>query len=165
MYSSQWELWELSERVLLSTSPGSVLKHLQHFIRIRTTSGGIPTGIRRRSAAAASQIARLVLSGRSAPPPAHQIDVGARLEERIGRGFDAVHARDRIEDDVLLLAGVVRRDLPQADFPKRELPSLLGPADGGVVNRVAVLGQLHGYAKPDRPAGNALPELVEEEVW
>ena len=134
MYSSQWELRELSERVLRSTSSGSVLKHLQHFIRIRTTSGGIPTGIRRRSAAAASQIARLVLSGRSAPPPAHQIDVGSRLEEGIGRGFDAVHSRDRIEDDVLLLAGVVRRDLPQADFAERELRALLGPADRGIVN-------------------------------
>ena len=48
----------------------------------------------------------LVLSGRSAPPAGHQIDIGSRLEERVGRGFDAVHARDRIEYDLSLLAGV-----------------------------------------------------------
>src|SRR5215471_19067342 len=165
MYSSQWELRELSERVLRSTSSGSVLKHLQHFIRIRTTSGGIPTGIRRRSAAAASQIARLVLSGRSAPPPAHQIDVGARLEEGIGRGFDAVHAWDRIKDDVLLLAGVVRGDFRQTDFAERALRTFFRPADRGIVDRVAVLGQLHGYPKPDGFPGNALLDLVKEGVW
>src|SRR5882762_10552344 len=35
MYSNQWELSELSEWLLRSTSPGSVLKHLPHFIRTR----------------------------------------------------------------------------------------------------------------------------------
>src|SRR5690242_15493538 len=69
---------------------------------------------------------RLVLSGRSAPPPGHQIDIGSRLEERIGRGFDAVHPRDGIEDDALLLAGVVVSDFVQADFAERELRTLLG---------------------------------------
>ena len=105
-----------------------------------------------------------MLSGRSAPPPAHEINIGARLEERIGRGFDALHAGDRIEDDVLLLAGVVRRDFPQADFAERELGTLLGPADRGIVSDVAVLGQLYGYAKPDRFLCNSLFYLVEEEV-
>ena len=76
-------------------------------------------------------------SGCSAPPPAHRIDIGSRLEERIGRGFDAVHSRDRIKDDALLLAGVVRDDLPQTDFAKRALRTLFGPADCGIINRVA----------------------------
>ena len=44
------------------------------------------------------------------PPSGHQIDVGPRLEERIGRRFDFVYSRDRIEDDVLLLAGFVYGD-------------------------------------------------------
>ena len=82
----------------------------------------------------------LLPSGCSAPPPAHQIDVGSRLEERIGRGFDAVHARDWIEDGVLLFAGVVRGDFLQIDFAKRALRTFLGPANGGIVNRVTFLG-------------------------
>ena len=53
--------------------------------------------------------------GRSPAPAGHQIDVGARLEERIGGGFDAVHPRDRVENDVLLLASVIRRDFLQTD--------------------------------------------------
>ncbi len=106
-----------------------------------------------------------MLFGRSAPPAAHQINIGAWLEERIGRGFDAIHSRDRIEDDVLLLAGVVRRDFLQTDFAERELRTLLGPADRGIVNDVAVLGQLYDYAKPDGFLCNSLFDLVEEEVW
>ena len=70
-------------------------------------------------------------SGRSAPPPAHQIDVGSRLEERIGRGFDAVHSQDWIENDVLLLAGFVRDDLAQTDFAERALRTFLGPGSRG----------------------------------
>ena len=104
-------------------------------------------------------------AGCSAPPAAHQIDVGARLKERIGRSFDAVDSRDRIKDNVLLLAGVVRGDLPQADFAERALRTLLRPADGGIVSSVAILGQLHGYTKPDGSLGDPLLDLVEEEVW
>ena len=92
---------------------------------------------------------RLVPSGRPAPSAAHQIDIRSRLEERIGRGFDAIHSRDRIEDDVLLLDSVVRNDLLQTDLAERELRTLLGPANCGIVNGVAVLGQLYDYAKPD----------------
>jgi hypothetical protein len=106
----------------------------------------------------------LLPAGCSAPPPAHQIDIGSRLEERIGRGLDAIHARDRIEDDALLLAGVIRDNLPQTDFAKRALRTLLGPANRRVVNRVAVLGQLHDYTKPDGSPENSLSDLVEEEV-
>lgn len=105
-----------------------------------------------------------MLSGRSAPSPAHQIDVGSRLEERIGRGFDAVHSRDRIKDDVLLRAGVVRSDFLQADFAERELRTVLGRANRGIINGVAVLGQLHRYAKSDGFPCNSLFDLVEEEV-
>jgi hypothetical protein len=106
-----------------------------------------------------------MLFGRSAPPAAHQINIGAWLEERIGRGFDAIHPRDRIEDDVLLRAGVVRRDFPQTEFAERELRTVRGPADGGIVNDVAILGQLYDDAKPDGFPCNALLDLVEEEIW
>src|SRR6266446_3418421 len=108
---------------------------------------------------------RLVLSGCPAPPPAHQIDIGSRLEQGIGGGFDAIHPWDPIKDDVLLLAGVVRRDPVQVDFAERELRPLLGPADRGVVSGVAFLGQLYGYVKPDCFLCNPLLDLVEEEVW
>src|ERR1700674_1831507 len=65
----------------------------------------------------------------SAPSAGHQIDIRPRLEERIGRGIDAVHSRDGIKDDVLLLAGVVRSNLRQTDLAERELRSSLWPAD------------------------------------
>ncbi len=38
-----------------------------------------------------------------APPAAQQVDGGAEFKERVSRSLDALHARDRIEDDVLLL--------------------------------------------------------------
>src|SRR5215510_8024762 len=100
----------------------------------------------------------------SAPPSAHQIDVGSRLEERVGRGFDSVHAWDRIKDDALLLAGVVRGDFLQANFAERALRTFLGPPHRGIVNCVVVIRQLHDYTKPDGSPCNALFNLVEEEV-
>ena len=72
--------------------------------------------------------------------------IGSRLEERIARGFDAVHSRDRIEDDVLLLAHIVRSDFQQIDFAEGGLRTLLGPADRGVVNSVTMPGQLYPRA-------------------
>lgn len=91
---------------------------------------------------------RLLLSHASAPSSGQQIDVGPRLKQRITGGLDAVHPRDRIEDDVLLLACVIRGDFLQADFAERALCTLLGPAGRGIVNCVAVLGQLYDYSKP-----------------
>ncbi len=74
--------------------------------------------------------------------PGHEIDIRPRLKERIGRGLDAIHSRDGIEDDVLPLACVVRSNLLQTDFAERELWTILRPADSGIVNGVAVLSQL-----------------------
>src|SRR6267143_6126898 len=108
---------------------------------------------------------RLARLGGSAPPPGHQIDIGSRLKERIGRGFDAIHPRNRVEDDVLLFAGIVRSDFPQTDFAERELRTVLGPADRGIVNGAAVPRQLYEYAEPDCFLCNPLLDLVEEEVW
>ena len=73
------------------------------------------------------------LSVRPAPSPAHHVDIGARLEERIGRGFDAIDPWGRIKDDVSLLRGVVRSDFRQTDFVEGELTARLGPADRGIV--------------------------------
>jgi hypothetical protein len=44
------------------------------------------------------------------------------------------------------------------------LRTVLGPANRGIVNRVAVPGQLHGYTKPDRSLCDALFDLVEQKV-
>lgn len=49
--------------------------------------------------------------------------------------------------------------------PNASLRTVLGPADRGIVNDVAILGQLHGYAKPDGFPCNALLDPVEEEIW
>jgi hypothetical protein len=52
----------------------------------------------------------------SASSAGQEVDVGAGFEERIGGGFDAVDSWDGIEDDALLLGGVVGSDCGQADL-------------------------------------------------
>ena len=58
----------------------------------------------------------LLLLGCSAASAGQQVDVRAGLEERIGRGLDAVDSWDGIKDDALLLGGVVGSDCRQTDF-------------------------------------------------
>src|SRR5205823_12754278 len=106
----------------------------------------------------------LPLAGGPAAPSGHQVNICPRLEQRICRGLNAIHPRDRIENDLLLLPGIVRGDLGQADVAERELSTVLGPADGRVIEGVAALGQLNENAKPDRRLGNPLFDLVEQEV-
>src|SRR5437667_4417771 len=89
----------------------------------------------------------LVLPGRSAPSPAHQIDIRPRLKERIGRGIDTIHPRNGIKNDALLLRGIIRSDCVQTDFAERQLKTILGPADSGVVGGVVVPSQLYDYPK------------------
>src|SRR5262249_19811022 len=89
------------------------------------------------------------LARRSPPSTAHQVDVRARLEERIGRRLDAVDPRNGIEDDLPLRRRVVRNDRRQAELSEHELPTTLRPADGRIVHDVALFGQLHDDAEPD----------------
>ena len=55
-------------------------------------------------------------------------------------------------------------DSRQTDFAERELRTILGPPDGGIVNDVAILGQLHDDAKLNRSLRDPLFDLIEEEV-
>src|SRR5262249_12042922 len=56
-------------------------------------------------------------------------------------------------------------DFLETDFAECELRASLGPADGGVVSDVAVLGQLYDDAKLDGFLYHSLFDLVEEKVW
>jgi hypothetical protein len=58
----------------------------------------------------------LLLLGDSAASAGQQVDVRAGLEEGIGRGLDSVDSGYGVEDDSLLLGGVVGRDCRQSDF-------------------------------------------------
>src|ERR1700739_3022756 len=49
-------------------------------------------------------------------------------------------------------------------FAERAVRTVLGPAHRGIVNRVAFVGQLYGYAKPDRSPCYSLSDFVEEEA-
>ena len=77
--------------------------------------------------------------GFPAPPAGHQINVSARIEQRIGRGLDTFNARNRIEDDSLLFAGIVRDNGCQRDLSERDQLTAFRPADGRIVRDVAIL--------------------------
>ena len=49
-------------------------------------------------------------------------------------------------------------------FTEGELRTILRPADGSIIDGVAVLGQLHGEAELNRFLRGSRLELVEEEV-
>ena len=74
-------------------------------------------------------LGRRAFSGFSAPSARHQIDVRPRLEQRVGRGRDALDARNGIENDPLLLVGIVRGNGCQTDFSERYQLAALRPAE------------------------------------
>src|ERR1700739_2613271 len=49
-------------------------------------------------------------------------------------------------------------------FAERAVRTVLGPVHRGIVNRVVFVGQLYGYAKPDRSPCYSLSDFVEEEA-
>jgi hypothetical protein len=105
-----------------------------------------------------------LLSGRSAPSAGQQIDIRSRLKQRVGRGLDAIHPRNRIEDKTLLLAGIIRSNRRQTDFAECELRPIFRPTDRGIIYGVSVLSQLHHDAKFNRFFLDSFLEFVEEEV-
>jgi hypothetical protein len=78
--------------------------------------------------------------------------------------FNTVHPRNGVEDDVLLLAGIVRWDLRQADLAERDPLAGVWPTHCCIVHDIAVLAQLDLDAKLDRTFRDTLLDLVEEKV-
>src|SRR5262249_50588499 len=100
----------------------------------------------------------------SAPSARHQIDVRPRLEQRVGRSLDALDAWNGIENDLLLLVGIVRGNSCQNDLSKRYQLTALRPADGRIIRHVALLCQLNKDAKPHRFPGHTRCDLIQKEV-
>src|SRR6516165_12132940 len=84
-------------------------------------------------------LSRRPFPGFSAPSARHQIDVRPRLEQRIGRSLDAPDARNGVENDLLLLGGIVRGNGCQNDLSKRYQLTALRPADPRIIRDVAIL--------------------------
>ena len=96
-----------------------------------------------------------------APASAQQVNRSSQLEQRIGGGLDAVHPRDRVEDDVLLLGERVRQNLRQLHGAQLHLFARLRPVHGGVVCRVSFPGELDQNSEADRRLRHTLGDLVE----
>jgi hypothetical protein len=102
-----------------------------------------------------------VSTRRPAAPSAEQVQIGARIEQRIGGGFNSIHARDGIEDDAALLRVAVSYQRVQGNVPELDLAAAFRPTSGGVVNRVSGLGQLHQDVELDGALRDAFPNLIE----
>src|SRR5262249_23718771 len=106
-----------------------------------------------------------LLYGRGpASAPAEQIDLRAHLAEWVARGVDAIDPRDGIEDDFAPLRLPVVHADRQGDGAEGDLRAALRPGHAGVSHVVAVAGQLHEDAQPDRSSCQPRADLVEEEV-
>src|SRR5258708_4935841 len=63
-------------------------------------------------------------------PSAQQINGGAQFEQRVVGGFNAVHARNRVEDDLFLLHFVVRHLRVENYSAETDQRPLLRPVNG-----------------------------------
>jgi hypothetical protein len=98
------------------------------------------------------------------PTAAHQIHVGARLQQRIAGWIDAVDAWKRIENNVALFAVIVRNHRGQFDRPELNIGTRLRPVDGRVIDNVAGSGQLDRDVELHRTLRNPFLQSIEEEV-
>src|SRR4030095_3546563 len=105
-------------------------------------------------------LSRRAFSGFSAPSARHQIDVRPWIEQRVGRGLDPLDARNGVENNPLLLGGIVRGNGCQTDLSERYQLTALRPADGRIIRDVAILCQLYLDAKPHRLLGHSGPDLI-----
>src|SRR5512133_2251348 len=73
---------------------------------------------------------------RSGPPPpaAEQVDVRAYVREGVARRINAIDPRNRIEDDLPPLWGLVIHALGQRDSAERDLVATIRPGYAGISN-------------------------------
>src|SRR6185437_13010066 len=71
---------------------------------------------------------------------AHQIDRGAHFEQGIGGRFDSLNARDGIENDLPLFAGIVGDYASENDSAEIDKPPVLRPMSRCVVHSVRIAG-------------------------
>src|SRR5436309_370404 len=75
---------------------------------------------------------------------------------RLTRRVDAVHARERVEDDPPPLRGQFIDALPDGHGAELHLRPGFWPEGGGVADVIRRLGQLHHHAKLCRPPAQPL---------
>ena len=97
-------------------------------------------------------------------PAAQQINGSTQLEQRIIRGLDAIDTRNRVEDSSFLLLLVIMGLCSENDGAELNQRPLGWPVNRGVVDDVALIGDLYLDIKPDGTRGDAFRELVKEVV-
>jgi hypothetical protein len=102
--------------------------------------------------------------GQSATAAADEVGGCANLEQRVIGGFDALHARDGIKDDMLLLLIVISDNFGKRQGANMDTGTILGPVDGDIVDHILVVGDLGVQLERDGSAVDSLRELVEEEA-
>src|SRR5271170_7364987 len=80
---------------------------------------------------------QLFLGGCAAAASTDEIDGRTKFEQRVLRWRDAVETGNGIEDDGLLLVGVIRDGLGESDRAQIEHGSVFGPVDGRIVDDVS----------------------------
>src|ERR1700733_2424359 len=78
-----------------------------------------------------------------APTSADQVDRGAQFQQRVVGRLDARQTWDGIEDDVLLLGGVVGHRGGQLDGAQFPDLAVRRPVNSGVVEYIRVVGKLY----------------------
>jgi hypothetical protein len=86
------------------------------------------------------------------------------IQERIAGGFDAVDARDRVENDVALFGCIVGNDRRQRDGSEMDMLPVFRPLRGRVVDHIALAGNLDEYFQLDRILCDSLRYFIEEIV-
>jgi hypothetical protein len=95
-------------------------------------------------------------------PAAQQINGSTQLDQRIIRGLDAIDTRNRVEDSTFLLLFVILGLRSENDAAELNQQPFGWPVNRGVVNDVALLGDLYLDIKPDGTRRDAFRELVKE---
>lgn len=86
------------------------------------------------------------------------------LSGRVGRGFNSIHARDGVEDNVTFLGLAVSYKFIEEHITELNLTPGFRPAHGGIVSNVAIFCQLHHDAELDRSLSDAVADLVKKKI-
>src|SRR5207237_4170042 len=93
----------------------------------------------------------------SAPPPsANQINRGPQLKQRVVRRLNPIQARNRIENNLLLLVSIVGNCTRQRNGSQLHHLPLGWPMHCRVIHNIAVLSNLNRDFELDRALGQPL---------
>jgi hypothetical protein len=90
---------------------------------------------------------------------AEQVYGGSRFKQRIAGWLNAIHARNGVENDLMLLGIVLGSKRIERYRAEPQQRSILGPLDGGIIDCITFLGKLNEYLELDRSGHDSLEQL------